>query len=299
MDEFLEREKKQQVQFLRESGYFSLNLASFTQNPQRLPAAIASENLCPSIRLRALDYFEHNHLRWPPANLHKPSPDLCDPTVNCVNFFFPFSNSPNALAALLSLVYPTIKNMLPFPDGSYVAFLWPDSTDKAPADAAVYLLRKDFCRQLVLIHWDYYAAYQSLPLPPDPELEQRFDFNLPIHTEKLKNVAPLLYQPFYRYLQLQILARQIERNKDLGNDLVTLLTILPFSNKDLQRVVSPELTKFGLSPTQIWQNLVDPYDRFETVFTENLFGHFEIGRHPELLDWWLYITRRYPWLMGG
>ena len=127
MGEFLEHEKNRQVQFLRESGYFSLNLSTFTENPQRLPIGIAGENLCPAIRLRALDYFETNHIHWPRGNFYSPSPDLCDVTVNCVNYFFPFSNSPTALRNLLSLVYPTIKNMLPFPDGSYVAFLWPEA----------------------------------------------------------------------------------------------------------------------------------------------------------------------------
>ncbi|MHB8133196.1 MAG: PGN_0703 family putative restriction endonuclease [Anaerolineaceae bacterium] len=296
MGEFLEHEKNRQVLFLRESGYFSLNLSTFTENPQRLPAGIASENLCPAIRLRAIDYFEINHIHWPRGNFYSPSPDLCDVTVNCVNYFFPFSNSPTALRNLLSLVYPTIKNMLPFPDGSYVAFLWPEADQEQCADAAVYFLRKDFSKQLVLINWNYCETYSQNPLVADQKLEQLFDYNLPINTEKLNKLDPLLYQPFYRYLALQILASQLELERYLENDLVTVLNVMPFKNKDLLKVVSPELTQFGLSPSQVWQNLVKPYDRFATVFTENLFGHFDISHHPELLEWWLYITRRYPWL---
>jgi len=72
---------------------------------------------------------------------------------------------------------------------------------------------------------------------------------------------------------------------------------MPVNNLDLLEVVSPGLRKFGISPTQIWQNLVQPYDRFTSTFTENLFGHFDISSYPEMLDWWLYITRRYPWVV--
>ncbi len=296
MGEFLLQEKHRQIQFLRESGYFSLNLSTFTENPQRLPNSIASENLSPTIRHRALDYFEIHNIQWPRGSFHKPSPDLCDVTVNCINFFFPFTNSPAALSNLLSFVFPSIKRMIAFEDNSYVAFLWPHRNDIGHADAAVYFLRKDFRKQMVLIHWNYCEAYTKEPLPPDPRLSTLFDYHLPINKEKITHIDPLLYQPYFNYLKFQMLAQHLEKTKVLDNDLVTVLNIMPLHNKDLLKVVSPELEKHGINPTQIWQNITEPNDHFDSVFTENLFGHFNIGLHPELLDWWLYITRRYPWL---
>lgn len=297
MGVFLEKEKNHQAQFLRQSGYFGRTHPLNQTNPQRLPQALASQNIYPAQRGEVLDYFERHRIRWPRGSDAQPSPDLCDITVNCINFLYPFSTRPKALADLMSQIYPTVKYMLPFEDGAYVSFFWPHNPDLVKADAAVLFFRQDSQRQLVLIHWNYCESYAPVMLLEGQKFDHLFDYNLPIKTSQIENKEMLYYAPFLRFLEVQVLARQLEREKRLSADIVSVLQILPISNMDLMEVVSPGLHRFGISPSQIWQNLVQPYDRFCSIFTENLFGHFDIAMHPDLLDWWLYLTRRYPWVV--
>lgn len=297
MGEFLEKEKKRQAEFLKHSGYFSMANGVTISTPNRLPMAFASHNLNPYIRAEALDYFENQQICWPRGQQSHPSPDLCDIGVNLINFLFPFRSRPQALVDLFVQIYPGIKNMLPFEDGTYLTFFWQTEGSNLSADAAFLFQRNDLKQQLVLISWNYCESFPVDPVIVPEDMDTLTAADLPIKTERLESLDALFYQPFSRLLEVQILAKRLEKSHVSGADIVSVLHIQPLSNQDLLTVVSPALMKFGITPNQIWQNLVQPYDRFYSAFTENLFGHFDIAMHPDLLDWWLYITRRYPWLV--
>lgn len=297
MGEFLEKEKKRQLDFLKNSGYFSLAGTSKSSNPNRLPMAFASHNLNPYVRAEALDYFESQNISWPRGHHTTPSPDLCDISVNLVNFLFPFRARPQALADLFVQIYPGIKNMLPFEDGTYLSFFFQHTDTFLNADAAFSFLRNDLKIQLVLIYWNYCESFSTEKILLPMDFHQLLEEDLPIKRDSLDSLETLFYQPFSRLLEVQCLAKRLEKTHFLNSDMVSVLHIQPLINQDLLTVVSPALMKFGITPNQIWQNLVQPYDRFCSAFTENLFGHFDIAIHPDLLDWWLYITRRYPWLV--
>ena len=127
MGKFLASEKPKQVEFKMKSSYFSKNakedgIYKGYPYPFCLPRQYAHENLFPEIRETILPYFARNKIKWHDGQDGKPSNHMCDSQVCCANFLFPFSNKPEALAALLRPIYPTIDEILPIEDGQFVAF---------------------------------------------------------------------------------------------------------------------------------------------------------------------------------
>jgi len=83
----------------------------------------------------------------------------------------------------------------------------------------------------------------------------------------------------------------MEKAKELGASMVTVLHIAPKSNQDFY-TISPRL--IGLSKgtaVKTWESFVKG-NRFSSVYTEELFGHFPTNRFPGLGEWWDYINAR-------
>jgi len=74
-------------------------------------------------------------------------------------------------------------------------------------------------------------------------------------------------------------------------------SIAPVHNTDFGRITSPDLRPFGDSVTVVWRKLIKKPGRFISVNTEELFGKFETSQHPELDEWYKYITERYSWFV--
>ena len=114
--------------------------------------------------------------------------------------------------------------------------------------------------------------------------------------EIIKDYSDLFYEPFYQMMRLQFLAWRMEQENELGADMGSVLYILPRANNDIDRVTSPNLRPLGYTVFEIWGNLAKDRSKFHHISTEELFGKFEISRHPDLLNWWDYIAKRYEWL---
>ena len=97
-------------------------------------------------------------------------------------------------------------------------------------------------------------------------------------------------------LRQQLLAHEMERARELGCELVTVLHVAPASNVDFQRITLPGLQSLGDSSIEVWKGLVGPPERFLSVSTEQLFDDFPVDSHPALADWRRYVGERYPWL---
>ena len=97
-------------------------------------------------------------------------------------------------------------------------------------------------------------------------------------------------------MRQQYLANEMEKAKELGADIVSLLHISPAHNYDFKRITSPELTSQGQSATEVWGKIVKKPERFISVSTEKLFGRFDVSGFPELKNWQKYIFERYTWL---
>jgi hypothetical protein len=324
MGRFLETEKQRQIAFKALSPTLSEDarrdgVYRGRARPFCLPLEHAEENLYPGIRTSALAYTARHGIGWHHGRDGKPSNHMCSSQVCCVNFMFPFANQPQALAELLRPVYPGLQRMLPIEDGLYVALEWigeenylgervagrrTRGANCTSADAAVMFERTDGTQQIVLIEWKYTESYGRTCLRYSKSGTDRLGIYLPllerddcpIDRDFLPDWDALFYEPFYQLMRQQLLAHEMERARELGTDLVSVLHIAPAHNADFLRVTSPRLAELGDNPTAIWSRLVRQADRFCSVSTEAMFGAPMLMQFPELEPWLMYIDARYAWV---
>ena len=326
MGKFLESEKPVQANFKATSRYFSDNAKPdgiYKNNPYPfcLPRSCAKENLFPEIQSSTIAFFTEHEIKWHDGQDGNPSNHLCDSMVCCVNFLFPFSDKPKALAKLLSKIYPGIQEMLPIESNRYVTFEWigqknylgeiksknrkrTRGANFTSADAAVKFRRLDGCVQIVLIEWKYTEAYFKTNLKFAKSGRDRTKIYAHLYNndedlldkELLTSFDLLFFEPFYQFMRQQYLANEMEKAHELGADTVSLLHIAPAHNLDFKRITSPDLGSLGESATDVWGKLVKKPGRFHSVATEDLFSEFDIIQYPNLKNWYEYITERYTWM---
>jgi hypothetical protein len=328
MGKFLASEKPYQVEFKTSSNSISEKARSkdgiYKDHPYPfcLPRECADENLFPEIREPMLIYFACKQIKWHDGQDGNPSNHMCDSQVCCANFLFPFFNKPDALAALLRPVFPTLDHMLPIEDRLYVAFEWIGkanylheikSTNRVrtrganftSADAAVKFQHTDGRKQIVLIEWKYTESYSTVNLEIAHSGRSRTEIyehlfkkdDCPFDKRVLPGYSSLFYEPFYQLMRQQFLANEMEKARELEADVVSLMHISPEHNHDFKRVTSPELVTLGNSPTDVWKKLVRIPDRFSGQTSERLIGKFDVSSHPEMANWYAYITSRYHWVI--
>jgi hypothetical protein len=326
MGRFLEREKPRLTEFKANSPYFTQAARAdgiYRDHPYPfcLPKSCAAENLLSEIRDPIRAYFARNDIKWHDGQDGNPSDHLCDSQVCCVNFLFPFSDKPTALAELLRPVFPLIQEMLPIEDGQYIACEWigqqnylaekssrnrkrTRGANFTSADAAVRFRDRYERIHIVLIEWKYTEAYFSTPLAIARSGTDRTQIyahlyereDCPLVKERIPQFKALFYEPFYQLMRQQFLAHEMEKAHELEADTVSLLHIAPAINTDFKRVTSPSLKSLGNSATEVWGKLVKDPRRFTSISTETLFGKFDSNPFPELANWREYTLARYPWV---
>ncbi len=88
----------------------------------------------------------------------------------------------------------------------------------------------------------------------------------------------------------------MEKARELGADIVSLLHISPARNTEFQKVTSPPLRELDDSVIEVWKKLQRRPDRFASMSVEKLFGRFPVAQFTQLADWWAYTRTRYPWV---
>ncbi len=327
MGKFLDEEKLPQAGFKKNLRYFSDEaradgLYKGHPYPFCLPRQQAHQNLFPEICAPMIAYFARHQIKWHDGQDGGPSNHMCDSQVCCANFLFPFYNQPAALADLLRPFYPALEKMLPIEDGLYVAFEWigeknylneiksanrvrTRGANFTSADAAVSFRHKDGKKQIVLIEWKYTESYSPVPLETAASGRKRTEIYEHLFTPAdcildktlFPGFASLFFEPFYQLMRQQFLAWEMEKAHELGADIVSLLHISPNHNLDFRRVTSQALQSLGESPTAVWAKLVRFPDRFRGVYSEDLFGRFDVSPHLEMKNWHQYITNRYRWVV--
>lgn len=327
MGKFLDTEKERQTEFKRKSKYFTTKAQADgiyrkIPRPFCIPRENADENLYFEIRQSALEYFTCHNIRWHDGKDYLPSNHLCDSQVCCVNFLYPFSDKPKALAELLRPIFPTIQQILPMESsGRFVSFEWIGELNYlgegriqsgkrsrgahfTSADGAVMFLHRDGKRQIVLMEWKYTESNRATFLGTSPNGTDRTETytpfydreDCPLDRTKISNFEDLFYDPFDQLMRQQFLADEMERAKELGADKVSLLHIAPDQNYDIQKIKSSSLKELGATAIEVWHHLVREEGKFASVSVEKLYQSFPIQRFPELQRWWDYMTQRYQWL---
>jgi hypothetical protein len=162
--------------------------------------------------------------------------------------------------------------------------------------------------EIVLVDWKYTEACDGLPKHTSKNGTDRLSTYRPFYDAPecpldktiLRRFDDLFYDPFDQLMRLQLLAREMERARELGATAVRLLHVAPAANADAERVTSPALRELSTSACEVWQRLVRPPDRFLAVTIERWYNSLPVEHLPELEDWWSYLVRRYSWLcLGG
>jgi hypothetical protein len=176
------------------------------------------------------------------------------------NFLFPFADKREALPTLLKPIFPNLKEMLPIEDRLYVAFEWigqqnylkekisrngqrTRGANFTSADAAVRFRRTDGREQISLIEWKYTESYSSVNLEVAASGQSRVEIyrwlfeqsDCPIDKARLPCFEALFYEPFYQFMRQQFLAHEMEKARELGADVVSLLHIAPALNLDFKK----------------------------------------------------------------
>lgn len=323
MSSFIGLENARQSEFKQTSGSFteearadgvylpSARSGNLNPLPYCLPVIHAAQNLYPEIREEALAYFREKEIEWhDKRGEYTPSNHLRDSQVCCVNFLFPFTRRPDALADLLRPVFPALKQILPVEDPGYaVAFEWigernylNEAVPEIPrrrgkgctsSDAAVRFEVDQGGIEIALLNWKYTERCDGSPKQVSKKGTDRVaiyrpfyeQVDCPLDTTLVADVKNLFYDPFDQLMRLQFLAREMEKAQELAADRVTVVHVEPAANTEGTAVTSPALKSLGRTVVEVWQRLVAPPDRFAAISTEELFGRFPLD-----------LTARYRWL---
>jgi len=324
MGQFLNVEKERLSTWKQTTPYLGENARDpgvYRRRPRLfcLPKHCAEENLYHGIRLSVLGYFVAFGIKWHDGRRCKCSNHLCDSMVSCVNFLFPFADKPEALAALLRPIFPSLKRVMPMEDsGLWLALEWiglenylgelkrgdrerTRGANFTSFDAAVRFEDTSGRTQIALIEWKYTESYGRTSKAEGKSGARRQavyrDFfeaaNGPIDASKVPDYLDLFYEPFYQMMRQQLLAHEMEKHRELGAEVVTVVHICPARNTDFQRITSPNLAPLGDSATGMWKSLLRKPERFVEVHTEDLLRSFDVSAFPALVDWHNYIEGRY------
>ena len=326
-DNFVEAEKNRQIFFKKTSPFFSEGAREDGPYgryivPYCLPKEFAEENLFSEIREEAIKYFANNKIEWHRRGWNH----LLSSQTFCVNFLFPFSENLSALQELFRPFLPMLQTVDQIEKDRFISFEWNGiknylnevghgsrgSMSTCP-DAAILFKDNNFDSHILLIEWKFTETYKGNSKALGKSGERRKDTYRPFYESDDcpiidKSLLPddtdaalkeLFYEPFYQLLREQLLAHEMEKDKDLSIKSAILCHISPSRHVELSRnIPSVTLRKYGNSITKVWKSLMREPSKFLSISTEDLFRSFPINKFPELKSWRQYMGSRYSWLLN-
>ncbi len=287
----------------------------------------SAENIYKGFRDGAIAYFRDRNIVWHDGKEGRtlPSNHLCCSQSACVNVLYHFMDNPYELKGVLEKLGFNVAEVLPILDDGYsskgyIGFEWigyrnylkelergksaPDERRSrgrnfTSADFIVRFRQADGAVRIVIGEWKYTEFYTN---GKSIQFSSRGTDRLKIYRHALDSdrlqirtdlVDPhaLMYDPFDQLMRLQLLAGEMERHREMEADIVSVLHIMPKSNKELdRRITSPALREFGSTIHEVWDALtVD--DRFRGVYVEDLIEI--IDKVSSDRRWADYIRLRY------
>lgn len=267
----------------------------------------AQENLHVLIREDAMRYFANRRIGWHDGHDGAPSNHLCCSQSCCVNFWFPFTRAPQELACVLRDIGYDVDEVLPFTadeplengEHTHVAFEWIGTKNYldersggrvasddgrtrgalfTSLDFAIRFRRSDGRIHLLAGEWKYTEEYPRGESKRRSGNTDRLDDIYRPHLEAPEcQIKPglvehdaLFYDPFDQLMRQQLLCSAMERDREMGADVVSLLHVAPRANRDLlNRITSPGLEVLGNDIHGVWSTLTMP-ERFKGVYLEDL-----------------------------
>jgi len=293
------------------------------------------ENLYNGIRDSAITYFIIRGIPWHDGlkGRHLPSNHLCCSQSCCVNFLFTLVKRPELIKAIFGHYYPEIATALPITedkpltDGThpFIAFEWTGKPDAdylgegrrkgrkptrganfTSADFAFRFRENDGHIHLVLGEWKYTEEYGRNYKGSGRQGEVRKNNYISFfrdqkgtfsaNNDKDELYDALFYEPFYQFMRLQLLAQEMEANKEMDADIVSVLYVCPKANHEFVKNVTSDYLKKKFprkDVLEIWKELV-PQNKFMSISVEDLPNAIERVTVDDQ-GWVDYLRTRYRW----
>lgn len=279
------------------------------------------ENPFNGFRQDAMDFFAGREIKWhgPKGRLDA---SIVSSQVSCVNCMFPFVHASGHLAAWLKTIYPDLAEVLTINartepvlksgNQPFLSFEWigerrylkerggKRGAFQTNADVVCRFRQSDGKIHVVLTEWKY---CESDLHPEELRISRNGTNRVRIYEGELGKpgcqvrlgTVPferLFRLPIYQLMRLQLLASSMEREHEMGADIVSVLHIAPRSNTDLiDPALAAELAPGAqCSVPDVWSRFVVP-GRFHHIALEDLVP-LPVANAPES-EWADYITSRY------
>jgi hypothetical protein len=303
---------------LREDLFSPAACDSLIVDQHHLGEGFENENIYKGFRPNALQFFATRTIKWHGGVLCDSS--IVSSQVACLNCFFPYATDSLALKTWLSKLYPDLEAVLPIdstlertlPDGAhpyltfewigernYLKERWGSRGQNCTSVDVIFRFRTQTGKiHVVLAEWKYCekderAKYQHVS---DRGTDRVANYRPQLELDGCQlalgkaQFEDLFFLPLYQLMRLQLLASAMEREHEMGADIVSVLHISPHANDGL---MNPKLTcKLAPATTvgEVWQTVVRP-DRFKAVATEHLIPlPLASGADPPWAD---YVGKRY------
>jgi hypothetical protein len=107
----------------------------------------------------------------------------------------------------------------------------------------------------------------------------------------------LFYEPFYQFMRLQLLAQEMETNKEMDADAVSVLHVSPEANHEFRKNVTSDYLKEKFPRNdvlEVWKEVV-PQDKFMSISVEDFLDTIVRQAEPDNREWVDYLKMRYAW----
>jgi len=304
---------------LRDGLFSPAACQSLIRDKHHFEAHFEEENIYSGFRCDALKFFKTRSIKWHGGGSCDTS--IVSSQVACLNCLFQFTSDPVALKCWLSTVYPDLEEVLPvsspseppLPDGNqpwltfewigernYLNERWGTRGQNCTSVDVMFAFRtRDTKIHVVLTEWKLCERYEHKMnyIHRSRRGTDRVAIYRPqIEFDGLQIVLgatrfeDLFFEPLDQLMRLQLLASAMEREREMGADVVSVLHIAPRVNEGLLNQALSRNVAPGSTIGEVWRAVVKP-GRFRSVATEDLIPVLiQSGTDPA---WSEYIRKRY------
>src|SRR4051794_16370529 len=254
--------------------------------PFCLPAPYAAYNMLPDVRDSALREFAGKGIAWHAQTPAGPTNHLLSSQIQCVNALEPLAHDADALVKTFDGVLP-IAEPLEIEPTRLVAFEYIGERDylgetpsgarsrgahSTSADAAIRYRTRGGKIEIALIEWKYVEDYRGRELSSDKRDVRPGRYRAmweaedsPLRTDVIP-YDDMFVEPFYQLMRQQLMAREMEKARELDADVVRVVHVSPAGNAGLRASLNRDSHRaIGPDVFDVWRTILRMSDRFVSL----------------------------------